>query len=160
MLLRNRKTGGWFELSDDKVYDSVKNKTPKQKAKQIDDYNNKEIYEKYNLYTTESDGLTEYPLKTISIKNENTGIYEGRLEYWENENKEIHIERTNVFKEYQRKGLATMMLKELQKRAGDNDIYFDTLTKDGEKLINKVASKKEIYKTGINNKPYYKGRIK
>ena len=48
----------------------------------------------------------------------------------------------------------------MQNIVGDNDIYFDTLTEEGEKLINKTASKKEVYKRGLYNTPFYKGRIK
>lgn len=159
MWLRNRKTGGWFELPDDQVYDNIKNKTPKQKAKMIDDYNNKDLYEKYNIFDIETDVFGDKELRTITIKNENTKIYEGSLDY-SKYNNEYHVERTNVFNDYRRKGLATIMLKELQKKVGDNDIYFDMLTPDGEKLINKIASKKEIYKKGLGNTPYYKGRIR
>lgn len=107
--------------------------------------------------TDDIEGTKFYSLLS---KNEATGIVEGSLDYRKTENNEYHIERTNVMKDYRRKGVATGLLKEMQNIVGDNDIYFDTLTEEGEKLINKVASKKEVYKRGSYNIPFYKGRIK
>lgn len=51
----------------------------------------------------------------------------------------IQVGHIEVNEKYRRQGIATSLYKKLQKEAGDNDIYFGELTKDGKKLLDKIG---------------------
>ena len=114
-------------------------------------------------------GLIE---KKISTYDKKTGKEVGRLTYNEIYSDEaynlydknthpnrINVEGMYVTPEYQRKGIATQMYKELQNRAGDDEIFFGELTKEGKKLLNSIGEIRKG-KIGASKLDYYWGKIK
>lgn len=161
--LRNKKTGGWFELPDENVYESVKikwsNKTPKEKAKVINEMNDSNLYDKYNFINSNVGEYENISHNTLIAKNETTNVVEGTLDYYRNEKGENHIKMTYVYSDYRKKGVGTILAKELQKIAKNDDIYFDMIIDESMPFWNKIANIKE-YKKGAYGVSYYKGKIK
>ena len=110
---------------------------------------------KNNSLGEDLDGNEFYKLTSV---NKKTGKVEGYIEYIKNDKGEIHIKINEVYKENRRQGIATAMYRELQKIAGENDIYFDTLTEEGTQLLDKIADLEE-YKKGAYGVPYFKGKV-
>ena len=84
--------------------------------------------------------------KRINVIDKQTGKEIAHLRYEEIYKPEIMeypnkiwVTKVEVNPEYQRKGIATQMYKELQKRAGNEDIYFGELTLQGRKLVENVG---------------------
>ena len=102
--------------------------------------------------------------KRINVIDKETGkeianvrykeVYKPKL--MEVENK-IHVVKIEVHPDYRRKGIATQLYKELQRRAGNEDIYFGEFTKDGKKLVESIGkiTKMKKYSDTIE----YWGRI-
>ena len=101
--------------------------------------------------------------KRINVIDKATGKEVGHIKYeeiykpeiMEVENK-IHVTKIEVKPEYQRKGIATQMYKELQRRAGNEDIYFGELTTPGKKLVEKIGKITKEQNYGYKD---YWGRI-
>lgn len=106
--------------------------------------------------------------KQLVVKEKATGKEVGRLWYkelykpekFQYENK-IWVDKIEVHPDYRRKGIATQMYKELQRRAGDEDIYFGELTPQGKRLLNSIATITDIkpFKYRGKNMDEYFGRI-
>lgn len=106
--------------------------------------------------------------KQIVVNEKKTGKNVARLWYKEvykpdkymYDNK-IWVSKIEVHPDYRRKGIATQMYKELQRRAGNEDIYFGELTPQGKRLLENIATitnKKEMKYKGKNYDKYW-GRI-
>lgn len=67
----------------------------------------------------------------------------------------INVVTITVDKNYRRKGIATQLYKELQKRAGNNDIHFGELSDEGKKLVKSIG---KITKKNDKHNDYW-GRI-
>ena len=95
--------------------------------------------------------LTYLKLNDMKKSDIYKGMFGGR---------KVAIERIDVDEKYRRRGYATALLKELQKKYPDDEIRFGQLDPDGEKLFNSVAiiTDSEL-KEGHKRKTYY-GKIK
>ncbi len=68
----------------------------------------------------------------------------------------INVVNIFVDDKYRRKGIATQLYKELQRRTGDEDINFGEFSKEGKELVESIG---KITKVEKNNYNYYWGRI-
>lgn len=107
-------------------------------------------------YELQRDGNDIY--KSKYLKDKSTKITMGQLDYKVND-KEVMVRMIKTYDQFTRRGVATKLLKDLQKEIGDKEINFHLVTKDGQKLLNKIANitEKRIDKYGAT---YYKGKIK
>lgn len=101
--------------------------------------------------------------KRIAVKDKNTNAEVGFIKYKEvydnsrtSYTSRINIDEIVVKDNYRRKGIATQLYKEVQRRAGNEDIYFGELTPKGKKLIEKIGT---ITKKEDGKYPDYWGRI-
>ena len=90
---------------------------------------------------------------------DNKGKNLGTVSYTIYKNGEYHIYTIEVRDDQRRKGIATILMRALQREVGDNDIYFDTLTPSGKAQLDKIANY-DVYETGKLKANKYKGRIK
>lgn len=106
--------------------------------------------------------------KRISAIDKKTGKEVGYLKYEDvsdftktSMTDKINVVNVVVNDKYRRQGIATELYKELQKRAGDNDIYLGEVTPEGQKLIKAIGTvtKEEIHK-GAKNPKHWWVRIK
>ena len=103
--------------------------------------------------------------KRISVIDKKTNNEVGYLKYKEVYDPtnllitdKIQVDGILVDEKYRRQGIATQMYKELQRRAGDNDIYFGELTREGKKLLESIGKVRKR-KIGASKYDYYWGRI-
>jgi len=135
-----------------------------EKEKYFNEHFYMESYDKKN----KDYGMNE---KQISVYNKKDKKEVARLTYTEIYDKrkayklydknifpnKINVRGIYVINDYQRKGIATQLYKELQRRAGNNDIYFGELSKEGKKLVESIGT---ITKEEKPHKlKYYWGRI-
>ena len=149
---------GYFETVDEliKAYNEALNKSMLESAN--NDVNTIEETEDYRLIKVEllSDGdMSQECIEYIDNEGKNLGT----VSYTIYENGEYHIYTIEVRDDQRRRGIATILMKALQKEVGDNDIYFDTLTPSGKALLDKIAGY-DVYETGKLKANKYKGRIK
>lgn len=71
----------------------------------------------------------------------------------------FHVDSIYVDEKYRRQGIATQLYKELQRRAGNQDIYFGEMTPEGKKLINKIGKITKQTRLGSGKYVHYWGRI-
>lgn len=146
-LLRNSKTGGWFEIPDEEV--------------DINRIMNKKIR---NQVLDKRDGITTIELaingkdKTMQkIITDNNNLTIGSVTYLV-EKGNYSVYRIDVNELYRKRGIATKLMKSVQREAGNKDINFGTLTSDGEKLISKIATINKI-EDGLLGSKVYIGKI-
>lgn len=106
--------------------------------------------------------------KRINVIDKETGKEIAHLRYEEMYKPEIMeypnkiwVTKIEVDPNYRRKGIATQMYKELQRRAGDEDIYFGEMTLQGRKTIEnigKITKQKLVNNRGYTYR-YFWGRI-
>ena len=146
MWLKN-KHGGWFEKPDEEI--DVNKVMNKKIRNQILD--KRDNIKTINLIENGKDKTVE---KIINDKNNRVIGTVGYLV----ENGEYSIYRIDVDENYRRKGIATKLMKSVQREAGDKYINLGTLTEDGKKLMNSIAILEES--TGLLGAKIYKGKIK
>ena len=102
--------------------------------------------------------------KQIAVYDNKTGENVGRLWYSEITQPDLYfvpnkiwVDKIEVHPNYRRKGIATQMYKELQRRAGDEEIYFGEATTPGKKLLENIATITKKKRAGKTD--YYWGRI-
>ena len=149
---------GYFKTVDEliKAYNESLNKSMLESANS--DVNAIEETEDYKLIKVElsSDGdMSQECIEYIDNEGKNLGT----VSYTIYENGEYHIYTIEVRDDQRRKGIATILMKALQREVGDNDIYFDTLTPSGKALLDKIADY-DVYEEGKLKANKYKGRIK
>lgn len=105
---------------------------------------------------TMSENILGYERKHKYIKVNGTVVGEVIYDY---ENGTPHIENINIHESHRRKGYATRLMKEVQKEAGDQEIDFGILTKDGKQLIDKIGYDVKEEQLGKHEKTY-KGKIR
>jgi len=182
------------EYMNDKIRNKTSKKTKNQEEKEKDFNENfvigdEEYSEKYphmgvlggyhegieKKYWNEKEKAVDYKsgeyFKQIVVNDKKTGQNVGRLWYKELYKPEmfeipdrIQVQKIEVHPDYRRRGIATQMYKELQKRAGNEDIYFEELTGDGKKLlesVGEITKVQDMYWSYKNHKhDRYWGRIK
>lgn len=163
------------------TYDNCMNFTYLQETQEkleqeaIDEFNAEEMNESVNLKESDDFSVIEetedYKLIKVNLLSDrdmsqecieyidNDGKSLGTVSYTIYGNGEYHIYTINVRDGQRRKGIATILMKALQREVGDNDIYFDTLTPSGKALLDKIADY-DVYETGKLRANKYKGRIK
>ena len=146
MWLKN-KHGGWFEKPDEEI--DVNKVMNKKIRNQILD--KRDNIKTINLIENGKDKTVE---KIINDKNNRVIGTVGYLV----ENGEYSIYRIDVDENYRRKGIATKLMKSVQREAGDKYINLGTLTEDGKKLMNSIAILEES--TVLLGAKIYKGIIK
>lgn len=104
--------------------------------------------------------------KRINVIDKQTGKEIAHLRYEEIYKPEIMeypnkiwVTKIEVKPEYQRKGIATQMYKELQRRAGDEEIYFGEATTPGRKLIENIATITKTKPSWTKGRNLYWGKI-
>lgn len=134
--LRNKKTGGWFEIPDDKLdTNKYMNSFIRQKT------NNS----KNNIQIKELGSNNRFRLRAEIDNN-----IVSSLDY-----KEIDGQPSVVYirtqEKYRNQGIATKLYQELQKKYQGKEIKFGELTEGGQKLINKIGTitRKEKNKDGF-----------
>lgn len=115
-----------------------------------------EYVDRYKVEDIERGSYEGYTYYSLIAYNENNSV--GRLDYYKVDN-EYHIENLIVYDEYKRQGVGTYLCIVLQKKVGDQDIYFDLIVPESLEYWKTVADIEE-YKQGAFGVPYYKGRIK
>lgn len=115
-----------------------------------------EYIDRYRVEDIERGSYEGYTYYSLIAYNENNSV--GRLDYYKVDN-EYHIENLIVYDEYKRQGVGTYLCIVLQKKIGDQDIYFDLIVPNSLGYWKTVADIEE-YKQGAFGVPYYKGRIK
>ena len=115
-----------------------------------------EYVDRYKVEDIERGSYEGYTYYSLIAYNENNSV--GRLDYYRLDS-EYHIENLIVYDEYKRQGVGTYLCIVLQKKVGDQDIYFDLIVPESLGYWKTVADIEE-YKQGAFGVPYYKGRIK
>jgi len=107
-------------------------------------------------YELQRDGNDIYKSKYLIDKK--TRITMGQLDYKVND-KEVMVRMIKTYDQFKRRGIATKLLKDLQKEIGNKEINFHLVTQDGQKLLDKIANITEKRKDKYGQ-TYYKGKIK
>ena len=128
-----------------------------------------DFYEEWRKAQPNEDWNTKHSwgeYKRINVFDKKNNKQVGYLTYKEVNNcdktsmkDKINVVMIKVDEKYRRKGIATQMYKELQRRAGNSDISFGELTKEGKKLVESIGkiTKKQNYTS--TTQPDYWGRI-
>lgn len=128
---RRNKYGGWFNIND------YMNKKIREKTNKVTDYTNIKIKEMGSN-------------NRFRIRAEIDNNIVSSLDY-----KEVNGQPAVVYirtqEKYRNQGIATKLYQELQKKYQGKEIKFGELTKEGQKLINKIGTitKKEKNKDGF-----------
>ena len=107
-------------------------------------------------YELQRDGNDIY--KSKYLRDKKTRITMGQLDYKVND-KEVMVRMIKTYDQFKRRGIATKLLKDLQKEIGNKEINFHLVTQDGQKLLDKIANITEKRKDKYGQ-TYYKGKIK
>ena len=114
-----------------------------------------EDYKLLKVRLVSDENMSQECIEYIDSKGKNLGT----VSYTIYKNGEYHIYTIEVRDDQRRKGIATILMKALQREVGDNDIYFDTLTPYGKALLDKISDY-DVYEKGKLKANKYKGRIK
>ena len=129
-----------------------------KESEEFDDVKTIEETEDYKLLKVRlvsDENMSQECIEYIDNKGKNLGT----VSYTIYKNGEYHIYTIEVRDDQRRKGIATILMKALQREVGDNDIYFDTLTHYGKAQLDKIANY-DVYETGKLKVNKYKGKIK
>lgn len=144
-----------FRLEDDDYYKEF------NKSKKDYDYKQDKYWKEDKKGYDNEHGILE---KRISVIDKKTNEDIGHIKYKEvyDFNKtsltdKFNVDEIAVKEEYRGKGIATKLYRELQKRAGNQELHFGELTEEGKKLVESIGT---ITRKTNEKYPHYWGKIK
>ena len=147
------KDGRRVKITNNYMNDFIRNKNKKEKFTDIDGDNIEDFNKKRKDYVEKNLKINDVNKNDVgSLKAILDDKVVGSLNYEINNGKYV-VSYIRVDDDYKRSGIGTKLYKQFQQKIGNNDIYFNEFTNEGEKLINKIG---KVSKTKDNK---YKGRI-